>query len=175
MSIPYKYVVYKAKKRQKYELHYEYIYKLDSNETTNRCLFVKPHLLNDEGRWSSPEVLFFPDLKKKNYKRLNFSFGVFQGNGISMMISSAQNHLIICLNGSKRPFGLIRRKVFSREEKSLVQSCWKISLTSWQAGVKLTSTTSLVNSDSFMRSMETLMYMKGNRHNGTNSITVKKM
>ncbi|XP_016095221.1 E3 ubiquitin-protein ligase rnf213-alpha-like isoform X1 [Sinocyclocheilus grahami] len=50
VSIPYKYVVYKAKK-QKYELHYEYIYKLDSDETTNRCLFVKSHLLNDEGEW----------------------------------------------------------------------------------------------------------------------------
>ncbi|XP_077086723.1 E3 ubiquitin-protein ligase rnf213-alpha [Siphateles boraxobius] len=51
VSIPYKYVVYKAKKHQKYELNYEYIYKLDSDETTNRCLFVKPHLLNNEGEW----------------------------------------------------------------------------------------------------------------------------
>ncbi|XP_048046866.1 E3 ubiquitin-protein ligase rnf213-alpha isoform X2 [Megalobrama amblycephala] len=51
VSIPYKYVVYKAKKKQKFELQYEYIYKLDSNETTNRCLFVKSHLLNDEGEW----------------------------------------------------------------------------------------------------------------------------
>lgn len=50
VSIPYKYVVYKAKKQKKYELHYEYIYKLDSDETTNRCLFVKSHLLSDEGR-----------------------------------------------------------------------------------------------------------------------------
>jgi len=46
VSIPYKYVVYREKK-QKYE--YEYIYKLDSKETTNRCLFVKPRFLNDEG------------------------------------------------------------------------------------------------------------------------------
>lgn len=46
VSIPYKYVVFKAKK-EKYE--YEHIYKLDSKETTNRCLFVKPGLLNDEG------------------------------------------------------------------------------------------------------------------------------
>lgn len=47
VSIPYKYVVYKERKK-KYE--YEYIYKLDSSETTNRCLFVKTHLLNVEGK-----------------------------------------------------------------------------------------------------------------------------
>lgn len=46
VSIPYKYVVYKAKKH-KYE--FEHIYKLDAKETTNRCLFVKKILLNDEG------------------------------------------------------------------------------------------------------------------------------
>lgn len=47
-SIPYKYVVYNSKK-SKYE--YEFIYKLDSAQaTTNRCLFVKSHLLNDEGK-----------------------------------------------------------------------------------------------------------------------------
>ncbi|MGL5621681.1 hypothetical protein, partial [Cetobacterium sp.] len=51
VSIPYKYVVYK-KKKKKYE--YEYIYKLDSNETTNRCLFVKSHLLNVESKYSIP-------------------------------------------------------------------------------------------------------------------------
>ena len=28
---------------------FEYIYKLDSKETPNRCLFVKLHLLNEEG------------------------------------------------------------------------------------------------------------------------------
>ncbi|XP_076843194.1 E3 ubiquitin-protein ligase rnf213-alpha isoform X2 [Brachyhypopomus gauderio] len=48
VSIPYKYIVYKAKK-EKYE--YEYIYKMDGNETTNRCLFVKPKLLNEDGEW----------------------------------------------------------------------------------------------------------------------------
>lgn len=47
-SIPYKYVVYSSKK-EKYE--FEFIYKLDSvNDITNRCLFVKSHLLNDEGK-----------------------------------------------------------------------------------------------------------------------------
>ncbi|KAG7242861.1 hypothetical protein INR49_018116 [Caranx melampygus] len=48
VSIPYKYVVYKSKK-DTYE--YEFIYKLDStHHTTNRCLFVKPHLSKD-GDW----------------------------------------------------------------------------------------------------------------------------
>ena len=46
-NIPYKYVVYKAKKN-KYE--FEYIYKFDSKQTTNRCLFVKSRLLNEEGK-----------------------------------------------------------------------------------------------------------------------------
>ena len=46
-GIPYKYVVYKAKKG-KYE--YEYIYKSDSEGHTNRCLFVKPKLLSEEGK-----------------------------------------------------------------------------------------------------------------------------
>lgn len=48
VSIPYKYVVYKQKKN-KYD--YEYIYKLDAEVPTNRCLFIKSHLLNDEGEW----------------------------------------------------------------------------------------------------------------------------
>ena len=47
VSIPYKYLVYKRKKE---EYEYEYIYKMDSQKTTNRCLFVKPHLLNEEGK-----------------------------------------------------------------------------------------------------------------------------
>lgn len=45
-SIPYKYVIYRLKKCM-YE--YEYIYKLDSTTTTNRCLFVKPLLVSDDG------------------------------------------------------------------------------------------------------------------------------
>lgn len=48
-SIPYKYLVYKNKK-QEYE--FEYIYKLDSSHhTTNRCLFVKPNLINEDGNY----------------------------------------------------------------------------------------------------------------------------
>lgn len=46
-SIPYKYVVYKSKKK-KYE--YEFIYKQDSAGITNRCLFVKPDLLDPNGK-----------------------------------------------------------------------------------------------------------------------------
>ncbi|KAL1265130.1 hypothetical protein QQF64_003157, partial [Cirrhinus molitorella] len=67
VSIPYKYVVYKAKK-QKYE--YEYIYKLDSNETTNRCLFVKPRLLNDEGEWHQYDDIICVEPSKNMLKRL---------------------------------------------------------------------------------------------------------
>ncbi|KAJ8345988.1 hypothetical protein SKAU_G00301810, partial [Synaphobranchus kaupii] len=48
VSIPYKYVVYKYKKA-KYKS--EYIYKLDSKETTMRCLFVKECLISEEGEW----------------------------------------------------------------------------------------------------------------------------
>lgn len=48
-SIPYKYVVYRNKK-ETYE--YEYIYKMDSTHTTNRCLFVKPNLINDDGKYN---------------------------------------------------------------------------------------------------------------------------
>uniref|UniRef100_A0A8C9TYL3 RING-type E3 ubiquitin transferase n=1 Tax=Scleropages formosus TaxID=113540 RepID=A0A8C9TYL3_SCLFO len=48
VSIPYKYIFYKAKDK---EYHYEYIYKLDTEDITNRCLFVKSHLLSKEGDW----------------------------------------------------------------------------------------------------------------------------
>lgn len=46
-SIPYKYAVYKPKKKN-YE--YEFIYKQDSAGIANRCLFVKPGLLDPNGR-----------------------------------------------------------------------------------------------------------------------------
>lgn len=64
ISIPYKYVVYKQKK-ERYE--YEFIYKLDSEqETTNRCLFVKPHLLSNDGNllcnWFSCNYLHANDI-----------------------------------------------------------------------------------------------------------------
>lgn len=45
-SIPYKYVVYRNDKG-KYD--YEFIYKPYTDYIVNRCLFVKPHLLNNEG------------------------------------------------------------------------------------------------------------------------------
>ncbi|ROL47362.1 E3 ubiquitin-protein ligase rnf213-alpha [Anabarilius grahami] len=51
VPIPYKYVVYKEHDKNESEFCYEYIYKSDSKETTNRCLFVKSQLLNDEGEW----------------------------------------------------------------------------------------------------------------------------
>lgn len=48
-SIPYKYVVYRNEKG-KYD--YEYIYKPNTDHIVNRCLFVKPKLLNNEGNLS---------------------------------------------------------------------------------------------------------------------------
>ncbi|XP_026120794.1 E3 ubiquitin-protein ligase rnf213-alpha-like [Carassius auratus] len=69
ISIPYKYVVYKEK-NQKYELDYEYIYKLDSKETTNRCLFVKSHLLNSEGEWHQYDDIICSKPSKDKLKRL---------------------------------------------------------------------------------------------------------
>ncbi|XP_026134867.1 E3 ubiquitin-protein ligase rnf213-alpha-like isoform X3 [Carassius auratus] len=68
VSIPYKYVVYKAKK-DKYE--YEHIYKLDSKETTNRCLFVKPSLLNEEGEWHQyDDIICTQPSKMKQFKEV---------------------------------------------------------------------------------------------------------
>ncbi|XP_069558951.1 E3 ubiquitin-protein ligase rnf213-alpha [Brachyistius frenatus] len=66
-SIPYKYVVYRNKK-QVYE--YEYIYKLDStHQTTNRCLFVKPQLVND-GDWHQYDDIICAEPSKGVLKRI---------------------------------------------------------------------------------------------------------
>eukprot|EP00063_Salmo_salar_P083286 XP_014058121.1 PREDICTED: E3 ubiquitin-protein ligase RNF213-like isoform X2 [Salmo salar] len=68
VSIPYKYLVYKHKK-QKYE--FEYIYNLDSNyPTTNRCLFVNSHLLNEEGDWHQYDDIICVEPSKNMLKRL---------------------------------------------------------------------------------------------------------
>nr|XP_055046764.1 E3 ubiquitin-protein ligase rnf213-alpha-like isoform X2 [Misgurnus anguillicaudatus] len=86
VSIPYKYVVYKGKKK---EYEFEYIYKLDSNEITNRCLFVKPHLLNDEGEWHQYDDIICAQPNKGVLKRLKNAFwpderkSVIQGREIA--------------------------------------------------------------------------------------------
>ncbi|XP_062293931.1 E3 ubiquitin-protein ligase rnf213-alpha isoform X2 [Scomber scombrus] len=68
VSIPYKYTVYKSKK-DKYE--YEYIYKLDStHHTTNRCLFVKPLLVNDDGDWHQYDDIICAEPSKNVLKRI---------------------------------------------------------------------------------------------------------
>ncbi|XDV14216.1 hypothetical protein PO909_002393 [Leuciscus waleckii] len=77
VSIPYKYVIYKEKK-QKYE--YEYIYKLDAKETTNRCLFVKPALLNNEGEWHQYDDIICAEPSK--VKRLKEVFWSDQRKGV---------------------------------------------------------------------------------------------
>ncbi|XP_010872579.2 E3 ubiquitin-protein ligase rnf213-alpha isoform X2 [Esox lucius] len=72
VSIPYKYIVYKAAKN-KYE--YEYIYKLDSTpHTTNRCLFVKSHLLNEEGDWHQYDDIICVEPSKNMMKKLKEVF-----------------------------------------------------------------------------------------------------
>ncbi|KAJ7989846.1 hypothetical protein DPEC_G00308720 [Dallia pectoralis] len=72
MSIPYKYIVYKAAK-EKYE--YEYIYKMDStHQTTNRCLFVKSHLLNHEGDWHQYDDIICVEPTKNLLKKLKDTF-----------------------------------------------------------------------------------------------------
>ncbi|MGH0119424.1 UNVERIFIED_CONTAM: hypothetical protein FKN15_024167 [Acipenser sinensis] len=48
VSIPYKYVVCREKTAA---LEYEYIYKFDSAEVVNRCLFIKNQLLSEGGEW----------------------------------------------------------------------------------------------------------------------------
>ncbi|XP_037649475.1 E3 ubiquitin-protein ligase rnf213-alpha isoform X2 [Sebastes umbrosus] len=72
VSIPYKYVVYN-KKKVKYE--YEYIYKLDStSQTTNRCLFVKHHLVNEDGDWHQYDDIICVEPSKGMLKRIKERF-----------------------------------------------------------------------------------------------------
>ncbi|XP_054463285.1 E3 ubiquitin-protein ligase rnf213-alpha [Anoplopoma fimbria] len=67
-AIPYKYVVYNHKK-QKYD--FEYIYKMDStHQTTNRCLFVKPLLINDDGDWHQYDDIICAEPSKNVLKRI---------------------------------------------------------------------------------------------------------
>ncbi|XP_063327964.1 E3 ubiquitin-protein ligase rnf213-alpha [Pelmatolapia mariae] len=66
-SIPYKYVVYRNKK-ETYD--YEYIYKMDSTHTTNRCLFVKPNLINDDGDWHQYDDIICAEPSKSMLKRI---------------------------------------------------------------------------------------------------------
>ncbi|XP_038133385.1 E3 ubiquitin-protein ligase rnf213-alpha isoform X1 [Cyprinodon tularosa] len=67
-SIAYKYVVYNMKKEQ-YE--YEFIYKHDSShEHTNRCLFVKHHLITDDGDWHQYDDIICAEPSKGVLKRI---------------------------------------------------------------------------------------------------------
>ncbi|XP_035510465.1 E3 ubiquitin-protein ligase rnf213-alpha [Morone saxatilis] len=79
VSIPYKYVVYNNKKG-KYE--YEFIYKLDSTQPTNRCLFVKPHLLNQEGDWHQYDDIICAEPSKNMLKRFKEKFWPEQKNNL---------------------------------------------------------------------------------------------
>ncbi|KAK0137548.1 E3 ubiquitin-protein ligase rnf213-alpha [Merluccius polli] len=84
-SIPYKYVVYKARKN-KYE--YEHVYKFDStHHHTNRCLFVKSGLLNEDGDWHQYDDIVCAEPSKnllKSLKNALFSDqSVIQGKEIA--------------------------------------------------------------------------------------------
>lgn len=70
-SIPYKYVVYRNKK-ETYD--YEYIYKMDSTHPTNRCLFVKPNLINDDGDWHQYDDIICAEPSKSVLKRIKDAF-----------------------------------------------------------------------------------------------------
>uniref|UniRef100_A0A8C2ZVG6 RING-type E3 ubiquitin transferase n=1 Tax=Cyclopterus lumpus TaxID=8103 RepID=A0A8C2ZVG6_CYCLU len=98
-SIPYKYVVYNLKKG-KYE--YEYIYKLDStHHTTNRCLFVKPHLVNVDGDWHQYDDIVCAEPSKNVLKRIKETIwpeqrkNLIAGRGIAgnIMLESIFDHL----------------------------------------------------------------------------------
>uniref|UniRef100_A0A3Q2E155 RING-type E3 ubiquitin transferase n=1 Tax=Cyprinodon variegatus TaxID=28743 RepID=A0A3Q2E155_CYPVA len=66
-SVAYKYVVYKMKKHQ-YE--FEFIYKHDSShEYTNRCLFVKSHLITDDD-WHQYDDIICAEPSKGVLKRI---------------------------------------------------------------------------------------------------------
>ncbi|XP_068605931.1 E3 ubiquitin-protein ligase rnf213-alpha [Brachionichthys hirsutus] len=67
VPIAYKYLVYHSKKC-KYE--YEFIYKMDSQQTVNRCLLVKPGLLNDSGDWHQYDDIICAEPSKSMLKRL---------------------------------------------------------------------------------------------------------
>ncbi|XP_077384207.1 E3 ubiquitin-protein ligase rnf213-alpha-like isoform X2 [Festucalex cinctus] len=66
VSIPYKYVVFR---KGKYE--YEHIYKQYSDHRKiNRCLFVKSHLLNEDGDWHQYDDIVCVKPPKNIFKRL---------------------------------------------------------------------------------------------------------
>ncbi|XP_039595909.1 E3 ubiquitin-protein ligase rnf213-alpha isoform X2 [Polypterus senegalus] len=48
VSIPYKYVIYKAEKNY---FQFEHIYKAEVTGIANRCLFIRENLLDDRGEW----------------------------------------------------------------------------------------------------------------------------
>ncbi|MED6260783.1 hypothetical protein ATANTOWER_028724, partial [Ataeniobius toweri] len=67
-SIAYKYVVYKKKKG---DYEYEYIYTPDSSPYTNRCLFVKPYLITEDGDWHQyDDIICAAPSKMKRFKEM---------------------------------------------------------------------------------------------------------
>uniref|UniRef100_A0A3Q1GY65 Uncharacterized protein n=1 Tax=Acanthochromis polyacanthus TaxID=80966 RepID=A0A3Q1GY65_9TELE len=81
VSIPYKYVVYKYGKKT---YDFEYIYKVDSTPDvhTNRCLFVKNHLINDDGDWHQYDDIICAEPSKNIFKRVKETFWPEQRNNL---------------------------------------------------------------------------------------------
>ncbi|XP_059932798.1 E3 ubiquitin-protein ligase rnf213-alpha-like isoform X3 [Gadus macrocephalus] len=107
-SIPYKYVVYKAKKK---EYEFEHIYKLHTKHVTNRCLFVKSGLLNEEGDWHQYDDIICKATSKGNIPPQNPSKNV-QGREIgNIMLDTIFDLLQNCTDIHLKNF-LIQLKQF---------------------------------------------------------------
>lgn len=124
VSIPYKYVVYKSKKN-KYE--FEFIYKLDSTQhTTNRCLFVKPLLVNDDGNgtftWSNCNYICL----HANGRWLLY-YDVFALHTVKFLLylfckgDWHQYDDIICAEPTKNVLERIKEKIWPEQRKNLIQ------------------------------------------------------
>uniref|UniRef100_A0A3P8VZZ7 RING-type E3 ubiquitin transferase n=1 Tax=Cynoglossus semilaevis TaxID=244447 RepID=A0A3P8VZZ7_CYNSE len=70
-SIPYKYVVWRHKKK---DYEFEFIYKTDNDKMTNRCLFVNSNLLKQEGDWHQYDDIICAAPSKGMLKRIMNTF-----------------------------------------------------------------------------------------------------
>ncbi len=123
-SIPYKYVVYRNKKA-KYD--FEYIYKLDStHNTTNRCLFVKPHLVSDGNvTFTLPSCNYM--YLCANGIMLELYYDVFALHTVQLLLCLFckgdwhQYDDIICAEPSKNVFDRLIEKIWPEQRKKLIQ------------------------------------------------------
>ncbi|XP_028266969.1 E3 ubiquitin-protein ligase rnf213-alpha-like isoform X1 [Parambassis ranga] len=114
VSIPYKYIVYK-KKKDSYE--FEYIYKLDSStqHTTNRCLFVKPFLINDSGDWHQYDDIICAEPSKSMLNRIKETLWPEQRQNLVKGREIAGNIMLESI------FDLLRRWTVTNLKRFLIQ------------------------------------------------------